>query len=92
MTLFEVGDLAQAARVVVMALAVGTAKTAPEGGSGGWDATSVEIWRDWPDMQPDAHEAQTVRVAGCEITVKGSGHGRVVVLRRGVWDTSGARG
>ena len=89
---FEVGDLAQAARVVGLALAVGTAKTAPEGGSGGWDATSVEIWRDWPDMQPDAHEAQTVRVAGCEITVKGSGHGRVVVLRRGVWDTSGARG
>ena len=89
---FEVGDLAQAARVVAMALAVGTAKTAPEGGSGGWDATSVEIWRDWPDMQPEEHEAQTARVAGFEIPVRGSGHGRVVVLRRGVWYTSRGRG
>ncbi|KAI1491218.1 S-adenosyl-L-methionine-dependent methyltransferase [Biscogniauxia mediterranea] len=68
---FEVGDLDQAVRVVRMA--------APEM----WD--EVEIWRDWPDVRPGEEEARVVRVEGRgDVPVKGSGHGRVVFLRRRV--------
>lgn len=68
----EVGDLAQAVRVVEMALLSRVQK-------GGWDR--VEIWRDWPDMTPEEDEVQVVQVVGVHVPVKGSGNGRVVVLR-----------
>lgn len=73
---FEVGDLAQAVRVVEMALS-GTRE------KGDWDG-SVEIWRDWPDQVAGDDEAQVVEVCGINVPVKGSGNGRVVVLRRNV--------
>ncbi|KAI5918576.1 S-adenosyl-L-methionine-dependent methyltransferase [Camillea tinctor] len=68
---FEVGDLDQAVRVVEM-----TTRRRER-----WD--EVEIWRDWPDMRPDEEEAQVVQVEGRgDVPVRGSGHGRVVFLRR----------
>ncbi|RYP05677.1 hypothetical protein DL764_003647 [Monosporascus ibericus] len=66
----EVGDLAQAMRVVEMALKL-------KGRS--WE--SVEIWRDWPDMLPDEGEEGAVVVGGVRVPVIGSGSGRVVLLR-----------
>ncbi|KAK7745204.1 hypothetical protein SLS62_009833 [Diatrype stigma] len=73
---FEVGDLAQAVRVVGMALS-GMQKR------GEWNS-GVEIWRDWPDEVPGEDEAQAVEVSGINVPIKGSGNGRVVVLRRNV--------
>ncbi|KAI0599171.1 HemK family methyltransferase [Biscogniauxia sp. FL1348] len=70
---FEVGDLDQAVRVVRMAA------RRPER----WD--DIEIWRDWPDLRPAEGEAGVVRVDGRgDVPVRGSGHGRVVFLRRRV--------
>jgi methylase of polypeptide subunit release factors len=69
MAAFEVGDMAQACRVVEMAMTC----------SRQWDA--VEIWRDWPDMAPDKNEEVTIRVSDVQVPVKGSGNGRVVFLR-----------
>ncbi|KAI0851585.1 S-adenosyl-L-methionine-dependent methyltransferase [Daldinia vernicosa] len=66
----EVGDLAQAVRVVQMARERNS------------DAEEVEIWRDWPDMQPREGEPESVDVAGMTVPVRGSGNGRVVFLRR----------
>ncbi|KAI1497562.1 S-adenosyl-L-methionine-dependent methyltransferase [Biscogniauxia marginata] len=70
---FEVGGLDQAVRVVEMAAAA-----AREGRR--WD--DVEIWRDWPDMRPAGDEVGVVRVAGRDVSVRGSGNGRAVFLRR----------
>ncbi|RYP64792.1 hypothetical protein DL769_006537 [Monosporascus sp. CRB-8-3] len=66
----EVGDLAQAVRIVEMALWYKERW---------WD--SVEIWRDWPDMLPDEGEEGVVVVGGVRVPVIGSGNGRVVLLR-----------
>ncbi|KAI1178533.1 S-adenosyl-L-methionine-dependent methyltransferase [Nemania sp. FL0916] len=85
---FEVGDMQQAVRVVELALTL--TSTQPLW----WDI--VEIWRDWPDCPPAEHRHQeggddstvndnnndTIRIAGREIPVRGSGHGRVVFLAR----------
>ncbi|RYP13668.1 hypothetical protein DL765_006798 [Monosporascus sp. GIB2] len=66
----EVGDLAQAVRVVEMALWYKERS---------WD--SIEIWRDWPDMLPDEGEERVVVVGGVRVPIIGSGNGRVVLLR-----------
>ncbi|KAI1191948.1 S-adenosyl-L-methionine-dependent methyltransferase [Nemania serpens] len=88
---FEVGDMAQAVRVVEMATAMAT--TTDSAGSREeevdgrrrrrrrWDV--VEIWRDWPDSRPSEGEDDVVLVRGREVPVRGSGHGRVVFLCRG---------
>ncbi|KAI8630367.1 hypothetical protein F5Y19DRAFT_464188 [Xylariaceae sp. FL1651] len=86
---FEVGGMAQARRVVQMAIARCRAQdldTINEGGAGEvgkgrrarWEV--VEIWRDWPDCQPAEDEAGVVAVCGKKVPVRGSGHGRVVFL------------
>ncbi|KAI0011099.1 S-adenosyl-L-methionine-dependent methyltransferase [Xylariaceae sp. FL0662B] len=67
---FEVGDLAQAVRVVEMAVAKGRP----------WD--EVEIWRDWPDLIPHKDEESTAQVGHRSVPIRGSGNGRVVFLRR----------
>ncbi|RYO79506.1 hypothetical protein DL762_008137 [Monosporascus cannonballus] len=66
----EVGDLAQAVRVVEMALWYKERW---------WE--SIEIWRDWPDMLPEEGEEGVVVVGGVRVPVIGSGNGRVVLLR-----------
>ncbi|KAL7625381.1 hypothetical protein AAE478_004598 [Parahypoxylon ruwenzoriense] len=68
---FEVGDLAQACRVVRMAR---RGRFASEG--------EIEIWRDWPDMRPSEDEAESVEFGGVGVPVRGSGHGRAVFIRR----------
>ncbi|KAI8958214.1 S-adenosyl-L-methionine-dependent methyltransferase [Daldinia sp. FL1419] len=65
----EVGDLKQAIRVVEMTL-----RWYKEG--------EIEIWRDWPDMQPGEDELESVEVASLRIPVRGSGNGRAVFLHR----------
>ncbi|KAI1801649.1 S-adenosyl-L-methionine-dependent methyltransferase [Daldinia bambusicola] len=65
----EVGDLAQAIRVVQMA-------------SKRYMLTDTEIWRDSPDVQPRDGEEESVEVAGVSVPVKGSGNGRVVFICR----------
>ncbi|CAJ2507395.1 Uu.00g085810.m01.CDS01 [Anthostomella pinea] len=67
----EVGDLAQATRVLEMAV------RAPRP----W--ITMEVWRDWPDMAPEEGEDQVVRIGGLQVPVRGSGHGRTVFLQRG---------
>lgn len=74
---FEVGDLAQALRVVQMAWEHLELKT-----RGGVD---VEVWRDWPDAAPleDEMTSMTLTEIGeqrREVRIKGSGHGRSVFL------------
>ncbi|KAI1469706.1 S-adenosyl-L-methionine-dependent methyltransferase [Daldinia caldariorum] len=66
---FEVGDLAQAIRVVQMAFKR-------------YMQADTEIWRDWPDVQPREGEEESVEVAGVSVPIKGSGNGRVVFIRR----------
>lgn len=66
---FEVGDLEQASRVVQMAL-------------NQCNGVEVEIWRDWPDMQPSDDEINVIGVGGVEVPLKGSGNGRAVFIRR----------
>ncbi|KAJ4389404.1 hypothetical protein N0V93_006872 [Gnomoniopsis smithogilvyi] len=75
--LFEVGDLAQASRVVGMALRhEGLASTGK---------VVAEIWRDWPDAAPQENEAtlRTVSVGeeNREVMIRGSGHGRSVFIQ-----------
>lgn len=71
---FEVGDLEQARRVAEMAI------RQFEGVGAG--VVKVEIWRDWPDMQPEEHEVDSMEISGLQIPVKGSGNGRAVFIRR----------
>ncbi|OTA67833.1 S-adenosyl-L-methionine-dependent methyltransferase [Hypoxylon sp. EC38] len=66
---FEVGDLEQASRVVQMAI-------------NQCNGVEVEIWRDWPDMQPSNDGTDVGGVGGVEVPVKGSGNGRAVFIRR----------
>ncbi|KAI5867257.1 S-adenosyl-L-methionine-dependent methyltransferase [Durotheca rogersii] len=66
--LFEVGGAAQAHGVVRLARRRGDVE--------------IEIWRDWPDAQPQDGEAQAVDVDGVALPVRGSGHIRSVFIRR----------
>jgi len=67
--LMEVGDMQQALRVAQMALNIGL-----------WSL--VEIWRDWPDQEPDRpKEVAEAVVGGQRIQIRGSGHGRSVFCR-----------
>lgn len=68
-TILEVGDLAQGLRVVQMARSR-------------WNDTEIEVWRDWPDMEPQDDEKQSIKVDGVKVPLKGSGHGRAVFIRR----------
>ena len=68
--LYEVGDLAQAKRVVTAALS----------GDQGDGLVEVEIWADSPDIS--APEERSVTVNGRVVPIRGSGHGRSVFLRR----------
>lgn len=75
--LFEVGDLAQALRVVQMVWAHQGLKTRGE--------VAVDIWRDWPDAAPREDE-ETSRMVETgeesrEVKIKGSGHGRSVFIQ-----------
>jgi len=68
--LMEVGDLQQALRVAHIAVNMGL-----------W--SMVEIWRDWPDQQPDLpNELEEAVVSQHRIRVRGTGHGRSVLCRR----------
>ncbi|OIW30069.1 HemK family methyltransferase [Coniochaeta ligniaria NRRL 30616] len=70
--LFEVGGMDQALRVVRL---VGERM-----GMGEWE---VEVWRDWPDGRAVEGEERSVRVDGVgEVPVRGSGHGRSVLVYR----------
>lgn len=64
--LMEVADLPQAIRVAGLAVQ-------------GHNWKNIEIWRDWPDQEPDADEQRELVVQGKRVTVKGSGQGRSVV-------------
>ncbi|KAI0380791.1 S-adenosyl-L-methionine-dependent methyltransferase [Hypomontagnella monticulosa] len=72
-TVLEVGDLAQAVRVVQMA----RSRYSEVDGE-----VEIEIWRDWPNMKPLEDEPESVDVGGVETPVRGSGHGRAVYIRR----------
>ncbi|KAJ9131102.1 HemK family methyltransferase [Pleurostoma richardsiae] len=78
LVLVEVGDMAQALRVAGMA-----ARQAASSEQG----PAVEIWRDWPDAVPEEVEETAAKVDGVEIPIRGSGHGRSVLIRYGKWDT-----
>ncbi|KAK6954767.1 hypothetical protein Daesc_004736 [Daldinia eschscholtzii] len=65
----EVGDTAQAIRVVQMAFER-------------YKIAGAEIWRDWPDAIPRDDEEESVEVADVSVPIRGSGNGRAVVLRR----------
>lgn len=68
--LMEVGDLQQALRVAQIALNMGL-----------WSL--VEVWRDWPDQEPDRpEEVEEAAVGQHRIRIRGSGHGRSVLCRR----------
>lgn len=80
--LFEVGDLAQALRVVGMTLRHGGLASAAAG------EVAVEVWRDWPDAAPAEDEETAARVPlegdggeHREVRIRGSGHGRSVLIR-----------
>lgn len=64
--LMEVADLQQASRVAKLAIQTRNWKT-------------VEIWRDWPDQEPDPDEQRELVIHGTCVLIKGSGHGRSVV-------------
>lgn len=75
--LFEVGDLAQALRVVATAWG--------HQGLGAKGEVKVEVWRDWPDVAPleDEETSRKVMIGQeeREVSVKGSGHGRSVFIQ-----------
>ncbi len=69
--LMEVGDLQQALRVAQVALNTGL-----------WNL--VEIWRDWPDQQPEIpNKVEDVVIGEHRIRIRGTGKGRSVLCRRG---------
>lgn len=81
--LFEVGDLAQALRVVDMAWRHSAVSSSRVQGQGNRQIRNVEVWRDWPDA---ATEEGDITVAeACEgsrkVRIKGSGHGRSVFIQ-----------
>jgi methylase of polypeptide subunit release factors len=67
--LFETGGMGQALRVASMAVRAGHL-----------DGMRLEIWRDWPDAMPGLDEAREVVVDGQNIDIRGSGHGRSVLI------------
>lgn len=73
--LFEVGDLQQALRVAEMAL--GHEELASSGCS-----VNIEVWRDWPDAAPEEDEEVCAKVfeGSREVHIRGSGHGRSVLI------------
>ncbi|KAI0392846.1 hypothetical protein F5Y17DRAFT_434908 [Xylariaceae sp. FL0594] len=84
---FEVGDMAQAVRVVEMAISLPqpststSTSTLPDSSldnSRTWH--TIEIWRDWPDDGPSS----TITIHDLQIPVRGTGDGRVVFLVSGV--------
>ncbi|KAH8663940.1 S-adenosyl-L-methionine-dependent methyltransferase [Xylariales sp. PMI_506] len=70
--LFEVGDLDQALRVVQLVVAR-IEKL---------DHMVIEVWRDWPDMTPENNETAEAVVSGRVVPIRGSGHGRSVLVYR----------
>ncbi|KAJ2903969.1 uncharacterized protein MKZ38_009024 [Zalerion maritima] len=81
---FEVGDLAQAIRVVELALCHEAWRGSFTTGTG-----RIEVWRDVPDMAPSQEQAEgsgeeepSVTVQGREIPVLGTGEGRSVFIQR----------
>jgi hypothetical protein len=70
--LFEVGGMDQALRVVKMV-----------GERMGFEEWKGEVWRDWPDGRPGEGEETRIVVDGVgEVPVRGSGHGRSVLIYR----------
>lgn len=67
---FEVGDLAQALRVVRMIRDAGK-----------WEEAEIEIWRDAPDIEPTENEAKVECVRGRSIPILGIGEGRSVFIK-----------
>ncbi|PQE12103.1 family methyltransferase protein [Rutstroemia sp. NJR-2017a BVV2] len=63
----EVGDAAQAMRVVALQMAMRR-------------RSEIEIWRDWPDGQKADDEADHIDINGHRVDVKGTGTMRAVVL------------
>lgn len=84
--LLEVGDLAQAERVAATALRMLGHRHWRRGCGAHLvgeviAAVDVEIWRDWPDSPPEPGEVTRVVVEGTQVPVKGSGHGRAVLVQ-----------
>lgn len=81
--LFEVGGLEQAGRVATMALRHGGLRHRRQASGGGEGHFSVEIWRDWPDAMPGDDEQTFARLGhdGEEVRIRGSGHGRSVLIQ-----------
>lgn len=80
--LMEIGDAEQAVRVVKMALQKKyTAKI-----------NRFEIWRDWPDQDPQPGEEQALEIGGHRVPIKGAGKMRAVLLFRTHWAGRGANG
>ncbi|KAI9732520.1 MAG: hypothetical protein M1834_003855 [Cirrosporium novae-zelandiae] len=72
--LFEVGDMDQAMRVAEMAIK-----------SHAWCPSEIEIWRDWVSTPWLNNCPEHVFIEGHSVAVRGEGHGRAVVLRKGGW-------
>jgi methylase of polypeptide subunit release factors len=80
--LMEIGDAEQAVRVVKIAQRNKcTAKI-----------NRFEIWRDWPDQDPQPGEEQTLEIGGHPVPIKGAGKMRAVLLFRTHWAGRGANG
>ncbi|KXJ93268.1 hypothetical protein Micbo1qcDRAFT_161245, partial [Microdochium bolleyi] len=45
------------------------------------DWSHIEIWRDWPNSEPEPHEREMLWIKDRKVPVRGSGDGRVVFLR-----------
>ncbi|KAB5563007.1 HemK family methyltransferase [Coniochaeta sp. 2T2.1] len=70
--LFEVSGMEQALRVVGLV-----------GEKLGVDEWAIEVWRDWPDGRRGEEEEGEIAVEGVgQVPVKGSGHGRSVLVYR----------
>ena len=69
----EVGDMAQAKRVVGMVVRE----------RGVWEG--VEVWRDWPGQGGRDGKGEVVDVDGRGVRFRGEGEGRAVVAWRKGW-------
>ncbi|GJC81983.1 mitochondrial N(5)-glutamine methyltransferase MTQ1 [Colletotrichum liriopes] len=67
--LFEVGDQEQAVRVVRLVRRNKYTRQA-----------ACELWRDWPDVTPEEHEAPELDMDAESVAVKGSGNVRSVLV------------
>lgn len=72
--LLEVGDEAQALRVASQYLKHISSR-----------ASDVELWRDWPDLEPAADESRVMKIGEggivSSVTIRGSGSVRCVLIR-----------